>query len=210
MDSTSGKYHLTPQQKLQVVKHQVAQILPPEYITLDYIYYIQGCSLSTFHRDVTSSQHSYNTEFPTYTVVVYEYDGDFVSICPNSHSTWPFTWSRPIDISGKKYTAVIFNADLLHAGIINSIGADRKVIQFKVVHNKDYHKLAHLNSVCVDKIGNCHYSNSFESFLRVCSYHGSFLWNTIFKDLLISKQSNGLGSLIQQLVPLTFYNNLSS
>jgi hypothetical protein len=191
---------MSTQDKLAVIRQEMTRMLSSDYITLDYIYYIQGCSLSTFHRDVTSSQHSYNTKYPTYTVVVYEYDGNFLSLCPNSEKEYPITWSRPVDISGKKYTAIIFNADILHAGQINTIGRDRKVIQFKVVHKDDYDKLKHLNGVQVDKIGDCN-NSSFESLFREFSYHTSFIWNTI------SKKSDGLGSTLQQLVPLTFYNN---
>lgn len=201
---------LTPVEKREFVKKEVMVKLPKDYIFLDYIYYIKGCSLSTFHRDVTSSQSTFNTKYPTYTAVLYEYDGDFVSICPNSHKTYPFTFSQPLSISGKKNTLVLFNCEMLHAGMINKIGVDRKVIQFKIVHKDDYDKLAHLNKVHVDKIGNCNLDPNYEAILRKLSFYFSFIINTVFRQALIRKEDGGVVSGLQNIVPISFYNNIKN
>jgi len=44
-------------QKQNVIKEKVLSNLPIDYVFLDYYYYIKGCTLSTFHRDVTSGKH---------------------------------------------------------------------------------------------------------------------------------------------------------
>ena len=35
----------------------ILSYLPKDYVFIDYKYVIKGCSLSTYHRDVTSSQY---------------------------------------------------------------------------------------------------------------------------------------------------------
>lgn len=195
-------------EKTNIVKKTTLKILGNDYIFLDYKYYIQGCSLSTFHRDVTSSQTSINTKNQTYTAILYEYDGDFVSICKNSHKTYPFTFSKPLSIYGEKNTLIIFNSDMLHAGIINKIGKKRKVLQFKIVHKNDFNKLKHLNNINVNKIGKCNLSYTNEFILRKLSYYFSFIINTTFRTFLIDKKEEGIISKIQDKIPIKFYNNI--
>jgi len=38
-------------------KKEILKNLPKDYVYIDYKYEIKGCTLSTFHRDVTSSQY---------------------------------------------------------------------------------------------------------------------------------------------------------
>ena len=196
----------TPLEKKEIIKRDLNKVLDENYILLDYIYYIKGCSLSTFHRDVTSSQHSLKTIYPTYTIVVYEYDGDFLSISPNSHKQYPFIWNTVINIKGKKFTTVIFNSDMLHAGIINKIGEKRKVIQFKAVHKDDYIKLKHLDAINVDKKTTCEMNPVWEFILRNLSFNYAFFINECFNPLLTKKQEGVLGFL-QDVFPIKFYNN---
>ena len=116
--------------------------LPKDYVVLPYKYTIYGCSLSTFHRDVTSSPYIYNTRHPVYTFIQYndivrnpddntpETSIDLLSVCPGSHKTTPFLYSSPLSISvtpnsagikrGSKSanTCVLFHCDLVHAGAI--------------------------------------------------------------------------------------------
>jgi hypothetical protein len=196
----------TPLEKKDIVKRDLPKILDENYILLDYIYYIKGCSLSTFHRDVTSSQHSLKTIHPTYTIVVYEYDGNFLSISPNSHKQYPFIWNTAINVRGKKFTTIIFNSDMIHAGIINTIGEKRKVIQFKAVHKDDYQKLKHLDTINVDKISACEMNPFYESILRNLSFNYAFCINEFFNPFLTKKQTGVIGTL-QDVFPIKFYNN---
>jgi len=52
-------------------KNEILKLLPPNYHYIDYRYEIKGCTLSTFHRDVTSSQYIFKTKYPVYTHISY-------------------------------------------------------------------------------------------------------------------------------------------
>jgi hypothetical protein len=199
---------LTPVQKRSAVESEFLSQLPNGYKFLDYYYYIKGCSLSTHHRDVTSGQHYFKTAYPTYTAIIYEYDGDFLSITPNSHKQFPFIWSRSANIRGEKNTCVLFNADMLHCGMINKVGHNRKVIQFKIVHEEDLDKLRELNNVRVEKDGKCNVSRPNELGLRFVSYHFAWFINSILTPLLQKHKKDGIGRVLQSMVPVSFYNNL--
>ena len=76
--------------------------LPAGYVYLKYRYTIDGCSLSTFHRDVTSSAYVYETKHPVYTFIVYRSaapNTPLLSVCPGSHRTTPFLFSSPVVVS---------------------------------------------------------------------------------------------------------------
>ena len=68
-------------------KNDAIKQLPEGYVFLDYEFIIDGCALATFHRDVTSSQSQFNTKYPVYTYIEYDYDGNVIykeSNYPNS------------------------------------------------------------------------------------------------------------------------------
>ena len=199
---------LQPVEKRQTVENEFLSKLPPGYKFLDYYYYIKGCSLSTHHRDVTSGQHYFNTIHPTYTAIIYEYDGDFLSITPNSHKQFPIIWSRSTNISGEKNTCVLFNADMLHCGMINKVGHNRKVIQYKIVHEDDLDKLKELNNIRVEKDGKCDLSRANELGLRFISYHFAWFINSVLTPLLQRHKEDGIGRVLQSIVPISFYNNI--
>lgn len=199
---------LLPKQKIQLIKDSVLSMLPLDYVFLDYYYYIKGCSLLTYHRDVTSGMLYNNTKYPTYTVILYEYDGDFISLCPDSHNQYPFIWSKPVNIKGEKNTIVIFNSDILHCGIINNIGKKRKVIQFKVVHKDDYNKFNELNKVAINKEVNNELLLIDQYILKFLSFHFAWVINNIAYPIMMRKEEKGFIKNIQNLIPLSFYNNI--
>lgn len=81
-------------------RRDVLRSLPPGYQFMDYSYSIKNASLSTFHRDVSSSKTIYETKYPVYTLIVYKYDGKLLSVCPGSDKTNPFTFSRILNVWG--------------------------------------------------------------------------------------------------------------
>ena len=161
--------------------------LPAGYNFIDYIYEIKGCSISTFHRDITSSQFIFETKYPVYTYIVYHNTGRLLSIAPNSHTTTPFLWDRVITIRGEGITGVLFNCDLIHAGAINDFGDKRHAIQYKICHYEDLQKLNHLIGVNKIKKGKCSNTNYYEWFLRKFSLLFPYVFNHLFTSLLLEK-----------------------
>jgi hypothetical protein len=188
-------------------KHDILEKLPPGYEFLDYSYIIKNTSLSYFHRDVTSSQHIYNSKYPVYTCIIYKYDGDFLSLCPGSHSTYPFVTSRIVNISGKPGTAFLFDCNILHSGCKNSC-KKREIVQYKVCHKDDIYLFPHLINKHVEKNELCSMS-FYESCVKKMSYYFEFPINYILYPLMIDrKDDNNFIGKIQSYIPLTFYNNV--
>ena len=182
--------------------------LPSDYMFLDYEYTIHSAALSTFHRDVTSSQHLYACDHPVYTLIVYEYDGDLLSICPASDKSWPFVWSRIVNLSGPKGTCVLFNSEMLHAGQPNQC-RPRFARQYKICHKDDIKKLGHLQGIRAKKDTEC--VDDFGSRIkRKISYYFAFLINHVFYPFLMQKwgADTWMGQMQSWLPDHQFYNNI--
>jgi hypothetical protein len=188
------------------MKRDVLKVLPKDYMFIDYEYNITNVALSTFHRDVTSSQKIFNTKYPIYTLILYKTDDDLLSVCPNSHKTYPFVWSTIINITGKSGTCFLFDCDLLHAGYMNKC-INRKLTQYKICHKDDYNKLHSLHKININKTDKCEITNT-SLLIRKLSYYFQLPINYIFYPLLIKKENNNtITGLIQSYIPITFYNN---
>lgn len=193
----------------------VLRELPEGYHFMDYIYKIENNSLSTFHRDVTSSKILFKTKHVVYTVILYKYDGELFSFCPRSNHSYPFTWSHITNISGKKGTVFLFDSDLLHAGG-NPIGVEREVVQFKVCHREDLELLTELSGVRMDKKELSEkepsiFSSIYKSVLRKASYFFEMPINYFCYPFMIKRQNSDhwIGK-IQSWIPIDFYNNAVS
>ena len=185
---------------------QDVQDIVPDYVFIDYVYKINNTSLSTFHRDVTSSQFIYKTKHPIYTLILYKYSGELLSVCPGSHHSYPFVWSTIVNISGKEGTAFLFNSDVLHAGRTNHC-KERKVIQYKLCHREDVHALTHLQGIFLEKTDTCK-DDAWTSIKRKISYFLEFPINYIAYPLMIKREDkNTIVGKLQSLIPLQFYNN---
>lgn len=183
-------------------KSDVLKRLPPGYVFLDYKYTIDGCTLSTFHRDVTSSQSVFNTRHPVYTWITYDYDGTALSVCPGSHRTLPFTFSSPVKVQAK---SILFNCDLIHAGTINWDRLQRRAVQYKVAHVDDISKLKHLEKIDKVKVGDCDKSNFvLDQLYRSLSLLFAFPINHIFTPYLQNRESSILCKLYGE--DRCFYN----
>lgn len=181
--------------------------LPEGYQFLDYVYKIKNVALSTFHRDVTSSKNVYKTNHPVYTLILYKSEGELLSVCPGSAKTFPFVWSRIVNVSGKPGTAFLFDCDLLHAGCINNC-RERDVIQYKICHQDDVEKLKHLQGVRMTKTDKCEITTPGK-VMRKLSYIFEFPINYMFYPLMIKREnSDSLIGKIQSFVPLQYYNNV--
>lgn len=187
---------------------KVLNELPPNYVFLDYEYIIRGCSLSTFHRDVTSSPYIYGTTYPVYTYIEYanESEAPLLSVCPASHTSTPFLYSAPVIITGKGKTGVLFHCDLVHAGAINTLGKSREAIQYKIAHKTDIPKLAHLQNVRMEKNGSCDISPFYEYASRRMSWMFSHIVNHHFTTYLQDRPDTHVGKMLLSLYGREFYN----
>ena len=184
-------------------KHEILAKLPDGYEFLDYIYTIHGCTLSTFHRDVTSSQYVFKTKHPVYTFITYEYDGPALTVCPGSHSTTPMLYSRPVTINAN---SVLFNCDVVHAGSLNLEKKPRTAVQYKIAHRDDLEKLKHLDGIRKEKRGDCNKRNSvtLDILYRKLSLIFSYIVNHHLTPYLQDRKSNLLCKLIGE--ERCFYN----
>ena len=184
-------------------KDEILNKLPDGYVFLDYKYTINGCTLSTFHRDVTSSQYIFKTKHPVYTFITYEYDGPALSVCPGSHLSTPMLYSRPLTVNAN---SVLFNCDVVHAGSMNLEKKPRKAVQYKIAHKDDIEKLKHLNGIRKEKSGDCNKRNSvtLDILYRKLSLIFSHIVNHHMTPYLQDRKSNILCKLIGE--ERCFYN----
>lgn len=190
-------------------KNELLQHLPKKYVFLNYKYEIKGKTLSTFHRDVTSSQYIFNTKYPIYTYITYYNPGKVLSLCPGSHKQTPFLFNRPkILNSHSNHSSVLFNCDVVHAGYLNYYpNYDRHAIQYKLVHYYDLLKLTHLYNI--HKTTNTSfksYNYYYELTLRKLSLFFSYIVNHVFTKYLQNNQNNSLSNIVMYLTNKDFYN----
>jgi hypothetical protein len=183
-------------------EREVLNKLPDGYEFLDYKYSIDGCTLSTFHRDVTSSQYVFKTKYPVYTFITYDYDGSALSVCPGSHRTAPLLLSRPITVNAN---SVLFNCDVVHAGSLNLEKKPRKAVQYKIAHKDDLEKLKHLEGIDKLKHGDCDKMNpKIDILYRKLSLIFSYIVNHHLTPYLQNRESNLLCKIIGE--ERCFYN----
>jgi hypothetical protein len=200
-------YNQTVSEPCIQLQEDVLSKLPNGYVFMDYIYKINDGALSTFHRDVTSSKTIYKTTHPVYTLILYKYDGDLLSVCPNSNNTYPFVTSRIVNVEGKSGTCFLFDCDLLHAGCTNYC-KERHVIQYKLCHQDDIHTLSHLQGIRNEKNDICSLS-LYNSTMRKLSYYFQLPINSILYPLMIKREDkNTIIGKIQSVIPITYYNNV--
>jgi hypothetical protein len=193
----------------QDLKRETLSFLPKDYIFIKYKYNIKNTSLYTFHRDVTSSQYIYDTEYPIYTLIKYNYDGQLLSLCPGSNYSYPFTYSNIVNIHGTKGTCFLFNSDVLHAGCLDCLNNNthRSAVQYKICHINDLSKLTHLNNVNVKKDNDKANVNVYTHFMRKMSYFMEFPINYFLYPIMEQKKYSGVIGFFQTFIPIRFYNN---
>ena len=204
----SPEYTTSSEDPCPKVERDVLACLPAGYKFLDYSYEIHGGSLSTFHRDVTSSSKIIGCLHPTYTLIVYKCEGELLSVCPGSHTSFPFVWSNIVTIFGSQGTTFLFDCDLLHAGTL-TICEKRWAIQYKICHIDDYAGLsALLGGIHARKMGEeCSEKTWRDYLLRKLSYYFEFPINYGFYPMMQQKYGGALG-WIQDQIPVQFYNNI--
>jgi hypothetical protein len=186
--------------------------LPPGYVFLNYRYTIDGCSLSTFHRDVTSSAYVYETQHPVYTFIMYRSaapNTPLMSVCPGSHRTTPFLFSSPVVVSASRdsLTCVLFHCDLVHAGALEQYNANRHVEQYKIAHVDDLSKLTHLANIDMKKsCGRPTVSYPYEWASRRASWIFAHVANHHLTPYLQDPPDNAFGKMLVSAYGRDFYN----
>jgi len=187
------------------LRDDTLDMLPEGYVFIDYVYKINNVALSTFHRDVTSSKNIYKTSWPVYTMILYKYEGELLSVCPRSNETYPFVWSSIVNIQGRPGTVFIFDSDLLHSGCVNRC-KKRQVIQYKLCHRSDLSKLGHLHGIRKTKTDVCQ-DDIYGMVMRKLSYYFEMPINYYLYPLMIKREDeNSILGKIQSVIPLTYYN----
>lgn len=133
----------------QNIISKIHEVLPQEYVLIDYTYVIENSSIHTFHRDYTSSKNYNNLKYPSYTMILYLDNSDTgLNIIPGSHrdNNHIYFYNQAKKLHFTPGTAVIFDADILHAGSIVDNDVKRRCIQFKIIHKDDIHKLPSLQN----------------------------------------------------------------
>jgi hypothetical protein len=186
-------------------KQAVLRRLPAGYEFLDYRYSITGCSLSTFHRDVTSSPYLFETKHPVYTLISYGSEGELLSVVPGSQASAPFVWGAPKVIDSTQAKAVLFHCDVLHAGVI-SRNSQREAVQYKIAHRDDLPLLAELQGIDMDKQESTSISLGYEWLCRKLSLIFPFLINHVFTRYLQRQNNSFLNRLLLAVFGRSFYN----
>ena len=119
-----------------------------KYQFQDYLWIIQKSVVHICHRDNNGDFFNEGQEHPSYTVLLYlEEMEPALGIFPGSHRdryTNAVNLSTPLTlVSCKKGDVIIFNANIVHTGMINDRKEDHLRIQMKFTHCDDISKIAY-------------------------------------------------------------------
>ena len=131
------------------IREKIKNILGKDYILIDYCYLIENSAIHTYHRDYTSSMNYNNLNHPSYTMILYLDNSDTgLNLIPGSHndniSIYLVDKSEKLNFDAG--TAILFNADVLHAGTASDGNVSRHCIQFKIIHKDDLNKMPWLDN----------------------------------------------------------------
>jgi hypothetical protein len=187
---------------------KIHEVLPQEYVLIDYTYVIENSSIHTFHRDYTSSKNYNNLKYPSYTMILYLDKSDTgLNIIPGSHrdNSYVYIHNQAKKLHFVPGTAVIFDADILHAGSIVHNDIKRRCIQFKIIHKEDIHKLPSLQNyhVLINRPNNK--SISLKEVESILTRHFPFFMD-IFQEHIKTSFSEDK-SMIQNIVSKIIFSD---
>ena len=122
---------------------QMKYVLNEDYVFMDYIFTIEKSSISTCHRDENGSVFTPKNKHPSYTIIFYlEPMEACLDIIPGTHKERNVIYlSRSLEsIPCSPGQAILFDADLIHSGSINTKN-DNKRVQMKIMHKDDLDNL---------------------------------------------------------------------
>jgi hypothetical protein len=119
----------------------------PDYVFQDYIFIIKKSNIHTCHRDNNSHHYNEGQQFPSYTILIFLEDMEkALGVIPESHKNkWEIHFLRDpiIHVPCNRGDALLFDANLVHAGSINTDSMDHLRIQMKITHREDVSKIAY-------------------------------------------------------------------
>ena len=181
---------------------QVNQLLGEDYVFMDYIFTIEKSSISTCHRDENGSVFTPQNKHPSYTVLFYlEPMEACLDVIPKSHKERNAVYlSTSLEsIPCKPGQAILFDADLIHSGSINSKN-DNKRIQMKIIHKDDIDNLKEFHKYY--KVGDATKETSLQNTLFYrklsCTFPG-------IADL--TKNGNALPPMLNSLYKKIVYGD---
>ena len=108
---------------------------------------------------------------------------------------------------GKKNTAILFNCDLVHAGVDCPPDILRKATQYKVVHQDDLHLFDEISNIYIVKSGQ-KINPYIQTFLSITSYIFTVPIQLLFTPLLQGRSYTYIGNFLQNLVPINYFNSI--
>lgn len=139
-----------------LIKNKVGK----DYILMDYVMYLENSVIHSCHRDQNGSKFN-DLEDESYTVIIYIDDmNKCLDIVPKSHHKEQYgvyLYDQTQIFQCKPGDVIIFNANLVHSGSLNSNSKNRR-IQLKVTHKNDVSKMKYFHKYY--KLQNKHNHNS--------------------------------------------------
>ena len=142
----------------------IQKILGEDYMLMDYIWYIENSVVHTCHRDNNSHLFKFNgNPRRSYTMILYVDDMEkCLDVIPKSNNIgYGYTGMNIYDATNtilcKPGDLLIFDANLIHAGSLESNDKNRR-IQLKVTHKYDIEKIGYYTNV--ERILDKHNTNS--------------------------------------------------
>jgi len=139
----NDKYKDTKQYIMQLNKFDdIIKSIGNGYIFQDYIWIIKKSSVHTCHRDNNGDFFNQGQKYPSYTMLTYLEDmDDCLGVIPGSHivkNSFGINLTDKIrNLKCNKGDIIIFNANLIHVGILNPDKEDNLRIQMKISHKED-------------------------------------------------------------------------
>jgi hypothetical protein len=181
-----------------------------EYEFQDYIFIIKRSAIHTCHRDSNGDFFNENQKYPSYTLLIFlEEMEKCLGVIPKSHfdlnSFNVNTEDQVVNLLCNKGDAILFNANLIHVGALNSKD-DNLRIQMKVTHKDDILSIPFYNNY--NKI--LDENNNLPFFLRKAQRKLSCMFTIVSNytqgDIQRTAQGGDI-SISQKIFSYLFYGN---
>lgn len=190
----------------------IKKMVGDDYVFQDYIFIIEKSNIHTCHRDNNGRFYNNDQNYDSFTILIFLEDMErCLDVIPKSHTSF---YKNAINLSD--YTrsilcnpgdAVIFNANLIHAGSFNHFNNHIR-IQMKITHKDDLHSLSFYNdynkSLDLDSNSNTHFRMLQKNISCTYPILGDFTQNLHTRHLRHNKEQV---SFLQKLFSFISHGN---